>query len=50
LEKIGDGSIICIDLNYLEEYDSTVELGDVFLVNNEQEVIVINQTGDILSV
>lgn len=50
LEKIGDGAIICIDLNYLEVYDSTVELSDVFLVNNEKEVIIIDQTGVILSV
>jgi hypothetical protein len=50
LGKIGDGAIICIDLNYLEEYDSTVELSDVFLVNNEKEVIIIDQTGVILSV
>ena len=50
LGKIGDGAIICIDLNYLEEYDFTVELNDIFLVNKEREVIIINQLGDILSV
>jgi len=50
LEKIREGAIICLDLNYLEDYDSEIDIESVFLTNSENNIIKFLPDGSLSSI
>jgi hypothetical protein len=47
LELIGENSLFILDLNYLYEYDKTIDLSDFILCNDNNKVLLFNKDGEI---
>ena len=45
LNEIDNNSIVCLDLNYLEEYDPDMDLESIFLTDESGKVIVFKTDG-----
>ena len=46
LEKIDNHSIVCLDLNCLEEFEPDIPLSNIFLCNKDGKVIVFHNDGN----
>lgn len=50
LNEIDNNSIVCLDLNYLEEYDPDMDLESIFLTDESGKVIVFKTDGGLTKV
>ena len=50
LNEIDNNSIVCLDLNYLEEYDPDMDLESIFLTDESGKVIVFKTDGGLTKI
>ena len=46
LDLIGENSVIILDLNYVEEYDETIDLSDFILCNDSNKIMLFDKDGN----